>query len=411
MSEDPIFHAIGYDPSIGQRRYHDSDARWKLLIAGARFGKSFATAREVLADLLCGGGRGWMVGPTYALTRPEFHYLHDDALPAMYADYDHDVPGGYDRRGSVETAWGAEMHAMSAMRPEGLLGQEIDWLVLCEAAHLRADTLMRYLRARLASRGGRMVIPTTPRGQNWVFDLFEQSRDASEGSLALQFATADNPGVSASEIEDARRNLPPEVFDEQYRGLFQSRAGLVYPEFSVARHVVADAHVPRGSRVYRGVDFGFTQPFACVWASIHDGHLTVLRDYKATDATVSEHAMAILRVDDELRAQGFELCDTFCDPSRPGAILDLNRAGLRARRAKNRVFEGINRVRQLLRDGPRLTIDASCELLIKEFENYAWDESDDERRPVKRDDHALDALRYLVNGLRHHWPLLPTVAD
>ena len=69
--------------------------------------------------------------------------------------------------------------------------------------------------------------------------------------------------------------------------------------------------------------------------------------------------------------------------------------------ADNRLRGGIDVVRQRLlmrEDGtPGLLVDASCRNLLREFELYEWDEqsTSGERVPRKRDDHALDALRYL----------------
>lgn len=65
---------------------------------------------------------------------------------------------------------------------------------------------------------------------------------------------------------------------------------------------------------------------------------------------------------------------------------------------------GINLVRQALvagEQGPGLLIDASCKVLIRELSNYHWQEVPEgvESRPLKVDDHAVDALRYLIMGL------------
>jgi phage terminase large subunit len=67
------------------------------------------------------------------------------------------------------------------------------------------------------------------------------------------------------------------------------------------------------------------------------------------------------------------------------------------------VHDGINLVREVLKpldDGrPRLTVSSSCVHLISEFESYIWRNDFKKDEPIKVNDHALDALRYLIHYL------------
>ena len=56
------------------------------------------------------------------------------------------------------------------------------------------------------------------------------------------------------------------------------------------------------------------------------------------------------------------------------------------------VFSGIARVKSYLKSG-RLFIFSTCRNLIREIKSYWWGKDD---MPVKKDDHALDALRYYI---------------
>jgi phage terminase large subunit len=85
------------------------------------------------------------------------------------------------------------------------------------------------------------------------------------------------------------------------------------------------------------------------------------------------------------------------DAAAAGLIADLRDVGLSAQAAKGRVLDGIANVQARLKvqgDGkPRLTVDPACVNVINEFESYVWKPEKDE--PVKENDHAMDALRYL----------------
>ena len=74
---------------------------------------------------------------------------------------------------------------------------------------------------------------------------------------------------------------------------------------------------------------------------------------------------------------------------------------------QNAVRPGINRVKERLRAG-KLKVTSDCPELISEFKKYRWStpkrsEDDAREKPVKRDDHLLDALRYVVMSR----PLVP----
>lgn len=58
-----LWRCLPNTPHDGQAAIHSSDARFKLAVAGARFGKGLSGARELLRDMVCGNGRGWVVAP------------------------------------------------------------------------------------------------------------------------------------------------------------------------------------------------------------------------------------------------------------------------------------------------------------------------------------------------------------
>ena len=393
MRLNDLFTGLNYQPHVRQLSFHEGDARFKLLVAGSRFGKSLASARDVLIDLLSGPSRGWLVGPTYALTRPEFRYIQQDILTQMHGRVEQT-----DNPPALHTSWGAEVICMSAQRPETLLGEEIDWLILCEGAHLDREAFERFLRARLVSRNGRLLVPTTPRGHNWIFELYEQAIELNDWHVE-HGATWDNPHVDPDEITSARASLTTQTFAEQFAGEFVTPHGRVYAEFNPALHVGVASPAP-GSQVFKGIDFGYTNPFACIWGYIDDhGTLNILREYYRPESPMRQHSDFINSIDDGLRAAGCLVGPAFVDPSGPEQRRLLKEEGLHALPAQNHVEGGIEVVRQrlMVRDGHTgLRINPRCTNLLREIDSYMWDQI---RRGQKGTDHALDALRYLCVSL------------
>ena len=87
------------------------------------------------------------------------------------------------------------------------------------------------------------------------------------------------------------------------------------------------------------------------------------------------------------------------DPSATSFIVELGRRGVYVVKANNSVLDGIRHVSQLL-TADRLGLNSgSCTNLIKEFYSYVWDPNAQRRgedKPLKQNDHVLDALRYVL---------------
>ena len=86
------------------------------------------------------------------------------------------------------------------------------------------------------------------------------------------------------------------------------------------------------------------------------------------------------------------------DPSAASFMALLRQRGFAVLGADNQVLSGIRRVGQLLQEG-NLLFHAGCRQTAAEFLSYVWDEDDSQGqdRPVKENDHCMDAVRYFVS--------------
>ena len=90
----------------------------------------------------------------------------------------------------------------------------------------------------------------------------------------------------------------------------------------------------------------------------------------------------------------------FVDPSALSLIEALKNMRLRVYRADNNVDVGISKLKSFFKND-LIYVDKSCVNLIKELESYRYErrhqENDYSERPVKKNDHACDALRYSIS--------------
>lgn len=203
--------------------------------------------------------------------------------------------------------------------------------------------------------------------------------------------------------------------------------GVVYDGWDAAVHVIDPFEIPKDWRRLYSIDFGFTNPFACLWfAEDPDGRLYLYREIYKTRTVVRDHAREILKLSGAWDSQTLRAnWDQPGAEPRPWRIISDHDSGDRAtiedalgietEPADKAVSPGIQAVALRLRpdtdnDGrPRLFVFSTSLVkpdpllvdakkptrLAEEFDGYVWNPSGKDE-PLKNDDHALDALRYAV---------------
>lgn len=216
-----------------------------------------------------------------------------------------------------------------------------------------------------------------------------------------------------SELTKRRAEVGEYDWDSLFQQSPKARKGLVYPEFQRAVHVLPHAEV---ERLYRsgnrwlfhstgcGVDWGWSDPSAWIVGGRTGSGTMVLVDEMYEQNVTTDQQGWFPRA--KALRDRHVLSWFTADPSEPGYITSLRRY-LSDRpvvyNADNAISEGIRRVRRQLaqRDGqdrPRLVISDRCVNVIRELETYQYraGASGPSEEPEDKNNHAMDALRYLA---------------
>jgi hypothetical protein len=305
-----------------------------------------------------------------------------------------------------------------------------------EALHDHGREIFGECIQRLVDYNGDLRMTFTPLdGMTWVYDDLwkpweEQQPDreaAKSGFAAISFQGIDFPIYGHRFHQDDNPVIDPEgkaaalamaASDEERKarqeGLFVSMAGRVYEQFARSRHVVPDGIVLDRLRsshcqmLLGGLDPGFRHQAAAVWVGLdHDG-VWVGPEVICEKTVISSVAQEIQRAAERwvLPLPIFMADPAIKRTDHQTGVTDqfaYQEAGLKTRIAINDVRPGINTLRQLF-DSNRIHIMASNEVLIDQLLRARWkttgrSEDAAPERPVKRDDHATDALRYAVTAL------------
>ena len=288
------------------------------------------------------------------------------------------------------------------------------------------------LLTRLSVDGAQLVGTTNPDGPNhwlkvnyldqacWWLDptgVVRTSSDPSRldaGIHRASFVLTDNPTLPPGYIAALKHQFTGLWYRRLVEGAWCLAEGSIFDMWDPARHIVQSLP-PIHRQIALGVDYGTVNPFAgLLLGAGADGRLYLTNEWRwdsrrrhqqLTDAEYSSHLRGWL---DELGVWPERIC---VDPSASSFIRQLHRDGFSPTDADNSVLDGIRTVASLLALD-LLKVHESCEGWIEEAPSYTWDPKAaalGADKPLKTNDHSLDAGRYGIHTTESVWrPLLTT---
>jgi PBSX family phage terminase large subunit len=182
--------------------------------------------------------------------------------------------------------------------------------------------------------------------------------------------------------------------------------GLVYSEYKESVNLET-AYIPeKGDSHIHGYDYGYRNPACVLYGAVDfDGVLHIYDEYYESEKLIEEQASAYKR--NIYSEVAYKLADPSinkCDKDGTSVFDSWNEHGVWWQNANNDVRQGIDRVNQYLKEG-RIKISKRCIHLREEIASYRWkqlkigEEKNEYEEPVKKDDHAMDVLRYMINHI------------
>lgn len=316
--------------------------------------------------------------------------------------------------------------------PDKLRSLNLSGFGIDEASQVSEESfllLMNRLRNKQGLRKGLLV--GNPAGHNWVYsyfvkqDIFKTEQAKREFKIILAPST-ENIHLPEGYVQSMLATYSEERIQREIMGSFDAFEGAVYPEFRRDIHVIDDFRIPDSWTRVVGIDHGYRNPAAWVWGAVdQDGNLYIYREFYESEWLIEEickkgkgnkpsvlqrmkgEKIEMAMIDPSTRAQrnekdGEKVSDfTLYQENLPSDFPLLC--------ANNDVTPGIDRVKSFLKVDPRtgkpkMFIFKSCVNLVDEICKYRYKElshtqtgkMNEREEPYKHDDHAVDALRYLV---------------
>lgn len=387
--------------TIPQQTVADSDARFKVLITGRRFGKTHLCIREICRHAAQNPGAIIQyISPSYRMSKNIVWMQLVNKLSSLRW---------------IKTKNEAELTCVlknksiiqlkGADNWDSLRGVGLNYVVIDEFQDVPRQAWTEVIRPTLSDKQGHALFCGTPKGVgSWSHRLYTQALHEKDWE-AWQYTTIDGGMVPPEEVEAARRDLDDKTFAQEYMATFNTYSGVVAYNFDY-KHNVVELKDPITSSIFIGQDFNLS-PMSSVIAQVNKNSIHVFDEIKMLGSNTDEVVEEIKRRYPHSKTVVFPDPASRQKKTSAGGRTDfsiLQNAGfeVRARNFHTPIRDRVNSLNALLKSATgerRLFIDPKCKNTIDSLERLTYKEG---TSTVDKDsglDHFFDSLSYMVDYL------------
>jgi hypothetical protein len=433
--------SLPYNPLPKQREFHGSAAKYRAFGGGFGNGKTSAGCFEAfMLSMEYPGTEGLIARKT----RPElkattqavfFKGGGGDPERGDWTGCPQELIQSFNKtEGKLTLINGSVIHFWPLDDPDKLTNLNLGWYMIDQAEEVAEDMFLMLngrLRRKRSPRKG--IILFNPNGHDWIWKRF---KDLEMPNHALIHAkTSDNPNLPKDYLEQFD-SYPPKWRQRFFDGSFDVFTGQIWPEFDHDIHVIPPFEIPSWFEMVEGIDHGRRNPTAVLWAAFDDvGNCFIVDEHYQEGWRVSKHADKILqRRANRWGEPNYTVIDASAaqkDPNTERSVIDEYwDCGIYTMPSDRHKIARVNRVAEWLKlkpdwphpisgevawppedmdednpvdfGYPNLYIFSNCVNLIEHLPQYRWkpksptQEEDSKEEPLKKDDHDVDALGYIL---------------
>lgn len=394
---------IPYKPHPKQLELHNCDKRFRTLVCGRRWGKTIFAINELIKWAMINPGDYWYIAPTYrqakliAWVKLKYYAISQIVKKINEADL------------LITFINGATIRLLGADNEDSLRGVGLKGVVLDEFADIKETVWETVIRPMLSDYKGKALFLGTPKGKlNPLYEKFirdfrykdtnylnfnGEHIEPDENYMSFRFNTSDNPYISKSEIEDARRELAPQYFRQEYEASFENYTGIIYKEFDLSRHIIKDLEIKDWWNIYVGIDTG--RHTAVTFLAMDDkGIAYIFDEIYDYDSIVSQISIDIFHKLSQHKIEK-NRCIFFID-SASQVKNEYRHNKIFAHDSEKDVENQIAIVRNKFASN-HLFIKDTCKFHIIEHQGYVWDDNAKKIQPKKENDHTVNAVHYIFS--------------
>ena len=394
----------------GQSGPFRSKARFRVIVAGRRWGKTHWTCIELLSAAVAKPKQNcWYLAPTFSMAKQIAWEKLKEIIPLDWIKKIHE------NTLTITLKNRSKITLRGADRPDNTRGVSINFLVLDEFQDMKRE-IWTAIRPTLTDTKGRAIFIGTPKSYNHLYEMWKRGQPNEKGHKnpqwdSWQFKTSSSPFIGDDELLAARRDMDPKMYRQEYEATFESVSGRVYYDFDRTHNVRPcpfDPNLP----VIIGQDFNI-DPMCGVIFQEHGNEIWATGEMVLRTSTTED----VCR--NYIEEFGWDIRDKatiYPDPAgnqRQHARGDSDIAIFREwgfnrilfRPKAPLVRDRIASVNRLICDATgrrRLFVDPSCKTLIQCFEQLIYKEGTTEPDKSMNIEHIGDAAGY---PLEYRYPV------
>ena len=206
-----------------QLEIFNSTARFKVVSAGRRFGKSRLAAWILIIKALQSESKDvFYIGPTFQQAKDIMWNMLKELLHGTDL-----IETTHENTATMKLHNGRRISLKGSDRPDTLRGVGLAYVVLDEYASMKVEVWEQIIRPTLSDVKGGALFIGTPAGKNHFYDLFLEA-EKDEDWEAFQYTSTDNPLIDPKEVEVAKRTMSTQAFRQEFEASFVSFTGGIF---------------------------------------------------------------------------------------------------------------------------------------------------------------------------------------
>lgn len=395
----PLVQKIGLHPK--QAEVFLDTSRFRVVVAGRRWGKTALSKTEMIQRAKKPNQKIWYIAPTYRMAKQIMWNDLKASIPRKWIVREHETEMSITlRNGSVIECKGAD-------NPDTLRGVGLNFVVMDEFQDIRPDTWTTIIRPTLAKDRGEALFIGTPKAYNQLYEVYQFGQDESRSAWSsYQFPTITSPFIPESEIAEARRDMDPRTFRQEFEASFETMSGRVYYPFDRRTHCDQDVKFNPGRPIWVGVDFNIDPMSAAIIQPQTNGEIWIVDEIFLRNSNTEELC-------EELEKRYWRyMANMTIYPDPAGAArqhargesdLEIFRQKgfrkIKFRRKHPLVADRVNSVNRMLKDASgtvRLRVNPGCTNVVESLEQTLYKGGSRDIDKAAGMEHITDAMGYAV---------------
>jgi PBSX family phage terminase large subunit len=371
----------------------ESTRRFNIWVGAVRSGKTFSSIRKFIDRLKNGvPGDAMIIGVNRGT-------IHRNVLTSLYKTLGFPCPSPMCNKTSL---YGRDLYFVGAPDVSAVTtiqGSTLAYAYVDEAACI-PEPFWKMLETRLSVPGAQLFATSNPEAPaHWLKKQYLDRSDIHD-LVSWNFQLDDNPSLDEAYKKAIKASFTGVWYKRFVLGEWCQASGAVYDNFD-NDNVYVNPY-PAANYYLVGIDYGTTNATAAVLCAVTPNkwpQIRVEQEYYYDSAKVGRSKTdAELVRDIKDFVQYHNVSSIYVDPAAASFKIALRQEDLPVVDANNDVLLGIKTTSKFI-SGKNIIIHNSCKKLVEQMQSYAWDPKAADRgedKPIKKDDHLADALRYAL---------------